>query len=112
YNMAKYISEAIESVIGQTYDNWELIIVDDGSTDDTEYVVRSFRDPRIRYYKQVNRGRGAARNVALQFAKGTYVAITDADDISLPRRFELQVRFLEANPAVAVVGGQILHFVD
>lgn len=112
YNMARYISEAIESIIGQTYGNWELIIIDDGSTDDTENVVRSFRDPRIRYYKQVHRGRGAARNVALQVAKGKYIAITDADDISLSRRFELQVSFLEANPAVAVVGGQILHFVD
>lgn len=112
YNMAQYIGEAIESIIKQTYTNWELIVVDDGSTDNTETVVRSFVDPRIRYIRQERLGRGGARNAALRVARGEYIAITDADDISLPRRFEMQVDYLQKYPKIAVVGGQILHFAD
>ena len=112
YNMAHFIGDAIESILAQTYTNWELIIIDDGSIDTTHDVINKFQDTRIQYFHQENRGRGAARNKALSLAKGKYIAIADADDISLPNRFENQVNYLEKHSDCAVIGGQILHFTD
>jgi glycosyltransferase involved in cell wall biosynthesis len=100
------LADAIHSILWQSYRDWELIVVDDGSTDGTVPLVRTFRDPRIRLTGD-HRGLGlAARlNEGLQMARGTYVARMDADDIALPDRLEAQVRFLEHHPAVDVVGG-------
>lgn len=113
YNTAGYIKEAIESVLQQTYTNLELVIVNDGSTDNTPEIILSFTDPRIRYIDLVtNRGRGFARNHAISNCRGAYIAVCDGDDIQLPERIEKQVRFLEANPGIDIIGTQILHFVD
>lgn len=104
YNAGEYLQAALESVIAQTYPNWELIIVDDGSTDgSTERAQSIIRDPRIMWLHQNNAGKSIAMNVALARASGTFYAIQDADDISHPRRLELLVHALLTNPDVAAV---------
>ena len=99
YNTAKFISETIESVSAQTYPNWELIIVDDCSTDDTDAVVRPYLvDNRIRYIKnEKNSGAAVSRNRALREAKGKWVAFLDSDDLWLPEKLEKQIEFMEKN---------------
>lgn len=104
YNSAKYISEAIESVLAQTYSNFEFIIVDDGSTDGTRGVIERYDDPRIiKIFLKENGGLIAARNHIASVAKGKYLALLDADDFAMPERLAIQVRFLEDN-AVDVCG--------
>jgi glycosyltransferase involved in cell wall biosynthesis len=111
YNVAQYLPEAIDSVLAQTYTNWELIVVDDGSTDHTAAVLERYRDPRIRVFRLPrNAGRSHARNEAVRRARGRYVAICDSDDISVPDRFEVEVDFLERHPDVDVVSGRIECF--
>jgi glycosyltransferase involved in cell wall biosynthesis len=80
YNRASFISKAIESVIDQLYNKWELIILDDGSTDNTKEIVLSFNDDRIRYIYQENKERSAARNNGIRNAKGEYICFLDSDD--------------------------------
>jgi len=111
YNAASYIREAIDSVLHQSYTNFELVVVDDGSTDTTGQIVQSYADKRLRYFAlEKNCGRGYARNFAIDNCKGELIAICDADDINLPDRLLEQVRFLEENNDVDVVGAQLLHF--
>lgn len=96
WNTEKFIGESIESVLRQTYKNWELIIVDDCSTDNTDKVVHSFKDPRIRYFhNKKNSGAAITRNHALQKAKGEWVAFLDSDDLWMPEKLELQLRFMQ-----------------
>lgn len=97
-----YLKNAIESVIAQTFTDWELVIVDDDSTDQTEEVVRSYtqKDKRISYLKQVNRGCGAARNTGLRQAKGKYIAFLDDDDRWLPEKLEVQTAYLDSHPEI------------
>lgn len=99
YNTAKYISESIESVLKQTYANWELIIVDDCSTDETDDVVKSYlSDARIHYLKnEKNSGAAVSRNYALREAKGKWIAFLDSDDIWLPEKLERQINFMKKN---------------
>lgn len=100
YNCARFITETIDSVRGQTYPNWEMIIVDDCSTDDTDQVVYPFleKDPRIRYYRnEVNSGAAVTRNNALRKAKGRWIAFLDSDDLWLPEKLEHQIKFMEEN---------------
>lgn len=98
YNCAKFIAETINSVIAQTYVNWELIIVDDCSTDDTEKVVMSFQDQRIHYHKNLeNSGAAVSRNRALRVAKGKWIAFLDSDDLWLPDKLDRQIKFMEDN---------------
>lgn len=104
YNGERFIKLAIDSILAQTYSDLELIIIDDGSKDDSAAIVKSFKDSRIRYYRQNNSGVAAARNKGLSKAKGEYVAMHDADDISLEDRLEKQVNFLETNKSVGLVG--------
>lgn len=109
YNTEKYLADAIESVLWQTYRNWELIIVDDASTDKSWTVLKRYakQDPRIRIFKQIKRvGLSASLNFALKQAQGYYVARMDADDVSLPDRLSKQVAFLAVNPQVVAVGTQ------
>jgi len=105
YNRAHLISRAIHSVLNQTYENLELIIVDDGSTDNTEQVVQSFNDTRLKYIKQPkNSGAAAARNTGIEAALGAYIAFLDSDDEWLPHKLEKQVKaFSVAPPEVGVV---------
>lgn len=111
YNKAAYVRAAIDSVVAQTFGDWELIVVDDGSTDDTPSVLATFSDPRIRVFTlPSNVGRSAARNHALRRARGRYIAICDSDDVSAPTRFERHVTFLESHPDVAIVSAHLQAF--
>jgi glycosyltransferase involved in cell wall biosynthesis len=98
YNAAAFISDAIASVVAQTYPAWELIIVDDGSTDDTARIVRKFaaEDKRIRYVYQDNAGQGSARNTGMKTAGGTYVAFLDADDLWVSEKLHLQLSVISS----------------
>jgi glycosyltransferase involved in cell wall biosynthesis len=98
YNAEKYIEQAIESVLNQTYTNWELIIVNDGSKDGTEKVITRFHDQRIKAISQLNGGESAARNTALKAVKGEYLAFLDADDVFLPNHLELTLGYLSSHP--------------
>lgn len=98
WNTAKYIAESITSVLNQTYDNWELLIVDDNSTDDTEAIVRQFKDKRIKYFKnKKNSGAAFSRNFALREAKGKWIAFLDSDDLWTPDKLEKQIAFMKEN---------------
>lgn len=103
YNAAPYVRAAVSSLIAQAHRDWELIAVDDGSTDATGEILASFADPRIRVIRQANRGEGAARNAALEAASGRYFAFLDADDLYLPGALESMVAYLESTPGVDVV---------
>ena len=99
YNTAKYISDSIKSVLAQTYKNWELIIVDDCSTDNTDEIVGEFlADERIRYLKnEKNSGAAVSRNYALREARGKWIAFLDSDDLWLPEKLEKQLAFMVEN---------------
>ena len=91
-NYAKFIAQAIESVIAQTFADWELVIIDDGSTDDTMMKVKPFlSDPRIRYYPSDRLGQSRAKNLGFHFCRGEFVAYLDADDAWLPTKLEKQL---------------------
>lgn len=98
YNCGRYIRESIGSVLAQTYTSWELIIVDDLSTDDTDDIVRSYEDKRIRYMRnESNMGAAMTRNRALREARGRYIAFLDADDMWSPEKLEKQIAFMQKN---------------
>ncbi|MCL4262310.1 MAG: glycosyltransferase [Anaerolineae bacterium] len=100
YNAEKFIGEAIDSVLAQTYPQWELIVVNDGSKDDTAVVAAQYNDPRIKLIHQPNGGEAAARNTALQNLGGEFLAFLDADDQFLPDHLEKTVAVLQANPTL------------
>jgi len=105
YNAEDFLKEAIDSIIFQTFTDWELIIGDDGSTDNTESVVKSYHDSRITYYKnEVNKGHTETKYSLLAKSKGEYIAFLDADDVSYPDRLRLQVDFLDNNPDYGLCG--------
>lgn len=104
YNGAEYLVAAMESILSQSYRNFEVIIIDDGSSDDSADIIRKFQDPRIRAYRQDNQGLAATLNRSVNLAKGEYLARQDQDDLSLPTRFEKQVEFLEAHKDYGMVG--------
>lgn len=106
HNRAEYLPDAITSVLGQTFRDFELVVVDDGSTDATPDVVAPYLD-RIRYVRQENRGKAAARNAAVQLAEGELIAFCDSDDAWLPDRLERQLAVLERRPEVGMVHGQV-----
>lgn len=98
YNCGRFIAKTIESVLAQTYQNWELLIVDDCSTDNTKEVVARYADPRIKYHcLEHNSGAAVARNTALKMAKGRWIAFLDSDDLWLPEKLEKQIRFMTDN---------------
>lgn len=99
YNTAEYIKESIESVLSQTYTNWELIIIDDCSTDNSDEVVSAFlEDTRILYIKnEINCGAAVSRNRALREAKGKWIAFLDSDDLWHPQKLEKQIAFMKEN---------------
>lgn len=98
YNTDRFIKETIESVLSQTYTNWELLIVDDCSTDNTDAVVTAFDDSRIRYMKnEKNSGAAVSRNRALREAKGKWIAFLDSDDLWEPEKLEKQIAFMQNN---------------
>ncbi|WP_439697630.1 glycosyltransferase family 2 protein [Mucilaginibacter sp. AW1-7] len=104
YNAGKYIGDAITSVLEQTFADFELLIINDGSTDNTIDVVRSFDDQRIVVIYQDNKGIAGALNNGLKYARAPYIARFDADDICYPERLQLQYDFMVANPEYSVIG--------
>jgi glycosyltransferase involved in cell wall biosynthesis len=105
YDRAHLVSRAIKSVLNQTYQDFEIIVVDDGSTDNTEEVVKNLNDPRIRHIPhEKNRGLSAARNTGIRAARGEYIAFLDDDDLWLPLKLEKQLRrFQSSRPEVGVI---------
>ena len=110
----RFIAEAVESVLGQTYRDLELLAIDDGSTDDGAAIVAAIaqRDPRVRLIAEGKRGFVPSLNRGLELARGEYIARMDADDVCLPDRLARQVAFLDSHPDVGVVGGQILALLE
>lgn len=111
HNGEQYTGEAVRSVLGQTFTDFELLVIDDGSTDRTPEILAGFADPRLRVIRlPENAGLVAALNLGILESQSEFVARMDADDISLPRRFERQVAFLDSHPTVAVCGTWIREF--
>lgn len=108
YNQGHYLGRAVKSVLAQTYSEWEAIIVDDGSTDDTAEVAATFSDPRVRYIYQENRGLSGARNTGIRHARGDYLTYLDSDDCFLPQKLALLVGELEEKPQLGFVAGQAI----
>lgn len=107
YNVEKYVEEAVRSILDQTFLDFEFIIVDDGSTDRTPEILRSFSDPRIRLlFNEKNEGNYPARNRGCRLARGKYIAVMDADDVAMPERLEKQVNYLESNPNLVALGSE------
>jgi len=107
YNGGKFINQAIGSVLQQTYQNWELIIVNDGSTDNSENEILKFDHKKIRYFKQENRGVSAARNLALQKMNGVYFCFLDADDILPQTSIESRILLFNEDNEIAFVDGTV-----
>lgn len=111
YNDAEYLRQAIDSILSQTYSHFEFIIVNDGSTDNTEAIISTYTDLRIRYYaNDTNRGNAYTRNVGMSKAHGKYIAIMDSDDISMPDRLQVQVKYLEKHEDIDILGGAVEFF--
>tara|TARA_B100000029_G_scaffold301281_1_gene294177 strand:- start:33804 stop:34880 length:1077 start_codon:yes stop_codon:yes gene_type:complete len=105
YNGERYIQESIESILTQTYENFEFIIIDDGSKDKTKELIRSYDDKRIKFFvNKKNIGLTKSLNIGLKFSKGKYIARMDADDISLPDRLEKQVNYMNINKDIDICG--------
>lgn len=102
YNRARYIGETVESVLAQTYDNIEIIVVDDGSTDDTRRVLKPYQE-HIIYIYQENQGPSVARNTGIMKSTGPYIAFLDSDDLWMPEKLEIQVAYLNEHPEVGLV---------
>ncbi len=109
YNRAGFIAEAVQSVLDQSMGDFEHLIVDDGSTDDTRMVLEPFlEDPRVHYFYQDNQGQSVARNKALSCAKGEMVCFLDSDNVWLPGKLESQIRAMEENPDTDVIYGDTI----
>lgn len=103
-NGKQYLREAIDSILNQTFTNFEFIIIDDGSTDSSAEIISNYQDGRICFVQQENAGLAAALNKGIEMSKGKYIARMDADDISFPRRLETQYAYLENHPDILAVG--------
>ncbi len=111
YNAANFIAYAIESILNQSFANWELIVIDDGSTDNTIEIIKNYiqLDQRVRLIQSQHIGVCQARNIGIQSAKYSWIAIMDADDIALPQRLEKQINAAIANPDVVAWGSYVQH---
>ncbi|MEM9885724.1 MAG: glycosyltransferase [Bacteroidota bacterium] len=108
FNAAKYLRSSIESILAQTYPHFELLILDDGSTDESVAIIKSYKDQRIRLLLAPdNEGIVARLNVGIKSARGKYIARMDADDVAIVYRFEKQIKFLQAHPEIALVGSNV-----
>ncbi len=108
YNGEDYLRPAIDSILNQTYRDFEFIIIDDGSTDSSKKIIESYKDSRIRLISRKNHGLTYSLNEGLKLARAEYIARQDADDISLPHRFEKEVAFLDSHPDVGLVGSNYI----
>ena len=109
YNSDKFIAQSVQSVLEQTYPPYEVIVIDDGSTDGTKDVLRQFSNS-IKYFYQVNRGPASARNAGIKMARGEYISFQDADDLWTPNKLEVQVAFLERHQEIGLVFSDIEEF--
>jgi glycosyltransferase involved in cell wall biosynthesis len=107
YNAAAFLSEAVTSVLAQTFTDFEFLIINDGSSDNSAEILAGFTDPRIKILNQENRGLVASLNRGIESAAGEYIARMDADDRCMPNRFQLQVDHLGSHPDIALLGGAI-----
>jgi len=113
FNAEPYVLEAVKSILQQTFTDFELLIINDGSTDNSEKIIFSIKDCRIRYFRNaVNLGIIHSRNYGLQQARGKFVAMMDADDLSVPERLEDQYNFMAKNPSAGVCGATMAFFGD
>ncbi|MEY4278363.1 MAG: hypothetical protein RL377_367 [Bacteroidota bacterium] len=113
YNAEQYLKQSLESILGQTYTNLEIIIINDGSSDQSKEIINSYQDARIVYIEQPhNKGLIACLNEGIQIAKGDYIIRMDADDIAFNNRIEKQINFLASNPSIAVVGSNAIFIED
>lgn len=113
YNGEKYIAECLDSLLAQTYEDFEIILIDDCSTDDTAQIVAGYDDTRIRYYKnEKNLGIVHTLNKAFGLCRGEYIARMDADDIAMPQRLEKQLELMERNPELGIVSVWFQMFGD
>lgn len=111
FNVAPYLKEAMDSILSQTYEDFELIVLNDCSPDDSEAILDMYADPRIvRYHGETNVGLANVLNVGIRMAKGEYIARMDSDDISLPTRLEAQVSYLDSHPEVDLVSAGMRKF--
>lgn len=111
YNNEKYITEAIESILKQTFEDWELIVVDDASTDRTQDKILAFQDDRIIYVRnEENKGASFSANRGIKMAGGRYIARMDGDDISMPERLEKQYEYMEAHSDIGICGSDMRIF--
>ena len=107
YNGEKYLAEAIESVLAQTYSPIEIVVVNDGSDDDSEQIAKKYP---VHYFNQPNQGQPSAANKGIEMAKGSYLAFLDADDLYMPGKTASQIEFLKENPHVDMVFGCLEQF--
>jgi len=112
YNSEKYLKETLESIFAQTYKDWELVVINDGSTDSTESIIKEYisQGYPISYCWQENRGLGYSRNEALKHSRGKYIAFIDHDDIWLPQKLEKQIPLFDRNPKTAIVASNAIQF--
>jgi glycosyltransferase involved in cell wall biosynthesis len=108
FNASRFIKDSINSVINQTYSNWELLIINDGSTDNTGNIIKSFTDPRIRYFEKENGGVSAARNLGLSNMNGDFFCLLDADDELPENSLELRSNYLEEHPEIDLLDGWVM----
>lgn len=108
YNGGQYLNEAIDSILNQTFTDFEFIIIDDGSTDDSAEIIKSYDDERIIIIQQENKGLAAALNEGIKIARGKYIARMDVDDIALLLRLEKQMSFLDGNKDCVIVGSSAI----
>lgn len=112
FNAELFVAEAIQSVLNQTFKNLELIVINDGSNDNSKSVIQSFNDPRIKYFENPrNSGIVFSRNLGLKLAQGNYIGMLDADDIAHPKKFEKQIAFLHQNKDYGLIGSWV-RFID
>ncbi len=109
FNGQKFLSAAVDSILSQTFSDFEFLIIDDGSTDGTAEILNGFasRDSRVRIFRQENKGRAVSLNIGIGLAKGRYIARMDADDVALAYRLEEQIEFIERHPEICVLGGGV-----
>ncbi len=102
YNREQYLSDAVKSVLNQTYQDFELIIIDDGSTDKTRRLIENFKNNKIKYYYQNNKGVSSSRNVGIKISRGTFICFLDSDDYWLPKKLERQIKFNKTNHDILI----------
>jgi glycosyltransferase involved in cell wall biosynthesis len=112
YNCEQFLPQALNSVLNQTYQSIEIIVVDDGSTDGSQAVAKGFDNPRIRYLYQQNSGIGAARNMGVRISSGKFFAFLDADDLWVPDKLAIQIEQFHTDISLDMVFGHVIQFQD